>query len=202
MKLFLFTFTVCATLSALVAAEDEVTLAAKMYSDQRAVKKGDLITIVVSEKSSTAKSEGLSTKKEASANSEIPVIGTAGGDKLSRLLNDLEIPGISASAGSEYKGSGSASTSDSFSTTITARVMDVHGNGLLVIRGERYVKTQDEEVQIVLTGMARPRDIDANNSINSIMLSDFKVSYQSKGDLNRGTRPGWFFRILQFVNPF
>ena len=63
-------------------------------------------------------------------------------------------------------------------------------------------KDPTEQVDIIMTGLMRPHDVTADNLIDSSRISDFKVSYNSKGDLRDGTRPGWFWRILQFINPF
>ncbi len=198
----LLTITTVIALTCISYAGDETKLAMNMYSSQLAHKKGDLLTVVITESSSTSKKEAISTSKSASANSSVPVLGAADGRKLTKLLNDIEIPGFSAAAESEYTGSGQSSTEDELAATMTVRVMDVHDNGLLLIRGERLVETREEKLTIVLTGLVRPRDISAANAITSKQISDFKVLYESTGEVTRGSKPGWFWRILQFINPF
>ena len=193
-------------LTALAAAgnrQDELVLATRMYSSQRAARIGDLLTIVVSEQTASSKSDSLSTSKEASATSQMPSFGSETGERdLTRELSNLEVPAFSVDSESEYSGSGSAATSESLTTSMTVRVVDVHRNNLLVIRGERLVKIKKERVKMVLTGLVRPRDVDSDNTVASQRISDFRVAYESDGHVSNASRPGWLWRFLQFINPF
>jgi flagellar L-ring protein precursor FlgH len=193
-------------LTALAAAgnrQDELVLATRMYSSQRAARIGDLLTIVVSEQTASSKSDSLSTSKEASATSQMPSFGSETGERdLTQELSNLEVPAFSVDSESEYSGSGSAATSESLTTSMTVRVVDVHRNNLLVIRGERLVKIKKERVKMVLTGLVRPRDVDSDNTVASQRISDFRVAYESEGHVSNASRPGWLWRFLQFINPF
>jgi len=61
---------------------------------------------------------------------------------------------------------------------------------------------KDEKVNMVLSGLVRPRDIDNSNTVASSRLADAHIYYESGGDVSRGTQPGFFWKIFQFINPF
>ncbi|RMD73797.1 MAG: flagellar basal body L-ring protein FlgH [Lentisphaerae bacterium] len=189
-------------LGLLFGGDEEAVLATRMYSNQLARQKGDILTILISESMSSSKSDSHKTSKEESASASAPTLGNQDGRRLSKFLDRFEVPGYGVSANSSFKGSGEAATEESLSATMTVRVADVLDNGLLLIRGEREVVHNREHAKLVITGLVRPRDISKENTIASSMISDLKVVYQSKGSISRASRPGWFWRLLQFLNPF
>ena len=71
-----------------------------------------------------------------------------------------------------------------------------------MIKGERRVKMKKEEVSIIMTGVIRKRDISQANTINSSLMSDAHIYYETAGDVTDGTQPGFLWRLIQFINPF
>ncbi|MCJ8329466.1 MAG: flagellar basal body L-ring protein FlgH [Lentisphaeria bacterium] len=186
-----------------LSAEDELTLVSKIYSSQVAVKKGDLITIVISEATNSAKSESITTGKSGSASSSNITLGNATGGTLSKKLAALDLAtAYNLNGSSTFDGSGSSSSSETLKATITARVVDIQKNGLLVIRGERQIKMKREQVDIIITGLIRTRDVSSSNSVNSSQISDLSVVYRSTGSVTDGTKKGWLFRFFEKINPF
>ena len=85
---------------------------------------------------------------------------------------------------------------------MTAQVVDVLPNGNLIIEGNREVRVNAENQMITLTGMVRPRDITADNVIQSTYIADARIAYSGTGVLNDRQRPGWFTRVMDKVWPF
>ena len=201
---------------ALCDEPENVRLALNMYSNQRAHQIGDLITVIVSESTSAAKAEALKTTKTATAAADAPFFGTAAsggvGALSSALVNSRSSLPLSStnSAGQIYKvnatstftGSGSSSSSESLAVTFTARVVDLLDNGVMVVRGERKILMKNESVSLVITGLVRAKDIDSKNQINSANIADAHIFYENEGDVSRGTRPGYVWRVFQYINPF
>ena len=188
-------------------ANNELKMVSRMYDSGKARAVGDLVTIVISETSSSTKSEGSSTSKAsdfAGTPSIFPEnIESEGQVKMFKLLNDFAtLKGLSISSNSSFEGSGSATTSENLSAQITARVVDVFPNGNVVIKGERRVKMKDEEVHIIMTGIIRVRDISKTNSINSSLMSDAHIYYETAGSVTDGSKPGLLWKLFQYINPF
>ena len=92
---------------------------------------------------------------------------------MSKLLN--------ANTSSKYDGSGSTTRKENLNATITARVVDVLANGNLLIEGRRNVMVNHEDQIIVLEGTVRPKDISADNLVNSAQIADARITYSGKG---------------------
>jgi flagellar L-ring protein precursor FlgH len=185
---------------------DELKLAVNMYSTQRAWRVGDLLTVVISENTSSSKSETMKTEKMIKADAEAPIFGAnpaAVHHWLSSSLNKhLDIPSYKIQAASAFDGKGSTTSSEALSARFTVRVVDVLGNGNLVVRGDRKILIRNESVSTVITGLVRPRDISELNSVFSYQLADAHIYYESDGEVSRGSRPGWAWRIFQVINPW
>ena len=189
-----------------------IRLALNMYSNQRAHAVGDLVTIIVEEATSSNKKEEHATSKSVTADASTPFIGSpiSGGTAFSGIRNAL-ITGIEKNMPiAEYKiagsssssGSGKTASEESLKVTFTARVVDVLPNGVLVVRGDRKVIIRDESVNLVMTGLVRTRDIDNDNIVSSTRVADAHIYYETSGEISRGSRPGYFWRIFQYLNPF
>lgn len=192
---------------------DNTKLAMGMYSNQRACKVGDLLTISISEASSSKKSEDLKTDKTAYANAKAPFFGSQipdAGNMFTKLHNsfvraneyDLPFNQYEIQASSKFTGSGQANSSDALNMNFTVRVVDVLQNGILVVRGDRRILIRNETMSMVITGLVRVRDISDQNIIDSNRVADAHIYYETDGEVSRGSRPGYMWRVFQFLNPF
>ncbi len=192
---------------------DNIRLAMNMYSNQRAHQVGDLITVIISEATSSSKSEAISTDKKAEASADAPYFGGAASTSfLSSIANSQKSLPFSrandagsiytVNAASNFAGTGSSSSAETLAITFTARVVDILENGVMVIRGERKILIKHESVSVVLTGLVRMKDIDSKNQVYSTSIADAHIYYENDGDVTRGTQPGYVWRIFQYLNPF
>ena len=55
---------------------------------------------------------------------------------------------------------------------------------------------------IEVSGVIRPQDIGADNTINSKYISDAKIAYKTEGDLKRFTNENWFSKIWSSIAPW
>jgi flagellar L-ring protein precursor FlgH len=168
--------------------------------DFKARKKGDTLTIVISEQASASKEASTSTKRSTGVSAGIPnFLGLEttfikNWMDLSKLLN--------ASTGTQYEGDGSTTRKENLNATITARVVDVMANGNLRIAGRRNVKVNNEDMIILLEGIVRPKDISAENIVNSSYVADARITYSGKGVVSDRQSPGWLMNIIDKVWPF
>ena len=85
---------------------------------------------------------------------------------------------------------------------MTARVVEVLPSGNLRIVGSREVTVNHERQFITLYGIIRPRDVSANNVIESSYIADARIVYSGSGIVNDRQRPGWMSNIVNNIWPF
>lgn len=138
--------------------------AASLYSDIRAHKVGDIITIVLKEATQAKKSAGNQIKKGSDMSLD-PIY--AGGSNVSIGGVPLDL---------RYKDSmntkreSDADQSNSLDGSISANVMQVLNNGNLVVRGEKWISINNGDEFIRVTGIVRSQDIKPDNTIDSTRM--------------------------------
>jgi flagellar L-ring protein precursor FlgH len=109
---------------------------------------------------------------------------------------------VSGKSDSSFEGTGSTSRETTLQTSLTARIIDVLPNGYLVVEGMREIRVNNENQSVYLTGVVRPEDINANNTVLSSSVAQMSVRVQGKGVVSQPIKPGWLFKILNGVLPF
>jgi flagellar L-ring protein FlgH len=162
-----------------------------LFSDQRAIKVDDIVTILIVESAKAGSESQTNTDKSQSFGVE-----SQGGTGLMHLL-----PQFSGSGGTKigYDGKGNTSREGSLQATISARVIKVLDNGNLVVEGSKVVEVNEEKGIIKISGMIRPLDIQQNNVVYSSSIADAHITYSGKGVANTAQRPGLLARILNWI---
>lgn len=175
---------------------------ASLTDDLKARRRGDIITIVISETASASKEAKTGTSRDSSVSAGIPNLfgQEATGFVKNNFLDLANL--IKANANTSFKGSGSTSRQENLKATITARVVDVQANGNLMIEGRRNIKVNEEDQIIVLEGIVRSRDIAPDNTVNSIYVADARISYSGRGIVSDQQSPGWLMNIINKIWPF
>jgi flagellar L-ring protein precursor FlgH len=162
--------------------------AQSLFTDHRAYKVGDIITILIVEYSS-AKSEANSSNKRTN-NKGLTMTGGA------RTQSYMPLFGINGQTKNNFDNDAETSRKGSLTGKITASITDVTGNGNFIIKGEREVIVNGEKERMTVSGIIRPQDINRDNTILSVIIGDAKISYQGKGIVDKGQKPGFFSRFL------
>jgi flagellar L-ring protein FlgH len=169
--------------------------------DFKAYRRGDIITIVISETASASKQASTSTARNTSINAGMP--NFMGLERAGILKNNMDLSQlINASVDSKFAGSGSTSRQENLTATISAKVIDVLPNGNLLIEGRRNIKVNNEDQEIILTGTVRTRDVGPDNTVNSIFVADARISYAGRGIISDRQSPGWLMNIVDKIWPF
>ncbi len=173
-----------------------------LFSNQKARNVGDVVTIriVESSKASNKASTGSDRTSTLSAGLNEFFGRENRYTDTSPFFNPFG--SISGSFERSFGGSGSTQRSGDLTAYLTARVVDIMPNGNLIIVGIREVQVNHEKQIITLSGIVRPKDISSDNQIQSIHISDAKISYSGSGVVNDPQRPGWFVRVLDTIWPF
>jgi flagellar L-ring protein precursor FlgH len=159
--------------------------------DNRARKVGDTLTILVQESSSATSTAATRTSRSDSASFG----GLTGGLK---TLNRLLVP-FGASGQAQANGQGATTRSGSVVTRLTAVVKEVLPNGNLVIEGVRKVGVNNEKESVTVTGVVRPQDISAENTVLSVQIANVTVQYDGKGPVGEKQRKGLLSTIFGWL---
>ncbi len=162
-----------------------------LYTDHRAMRKDDILTIMIVENSKAGSQSSTSTGKSNSFGID--------NVKGSGPLDFIPAFGASGGLNTGFDGKGATGRENSFIATISARVIDVQDNGNLVISGSKVVEINEEKEIIKITGIVRPEDIETDNTLYSYNISDANITYSGKGVANKGRRPGIFARIFNVL---
>jgi flagellar L-ring protein precursor FlgH len=164
--------------------------------DRRARSVNDLVTIRVVESIEGAGAADSALDKNSSASAGVgSLFGVT--KKLPSVIDPSSL--ASTSSDSKFKGSGATSRSGTLSATITARVLEVLPNGDLVLEGAREIEINGDRQMVVLTGVARPRDVSDQNVVLSPSIGQLRIRYFGRGLMKDNLKPGWLIRVLNKV---
>ena len=164
-----------------------------LTSGQRAGQVGDVLSVVLVERTSATKSNSAAFDRGGSAGVTPPATGP---------LSLISPTDLKASGNQSFSGKGEAAQSNALSGEIAVTVTAVRPNGILEVRGEKYLRLNRGDEKIELTGLVRPADIMSDNRVYSPRLAEARISYMGKGEVARASRQGWLQRFFSKVSPF
>lgn len=151
-----------------VTASDAPRRARSLYADLRAFQTGDLVTVVLAERTSA---------RRASASQASATASTSGAASLpgGRVFGaDAQVNGARAS-------DSQTAQSDALTGTLAARVVSVDPAGNLTIEGERRLNVDGATHLLRVRGTVRPADISRDNAVLSYQIAGADVEYRQEG---------------------
>jgi flagellar L-ring protein precursor FlgH len=173
-----------------------------LFTYRRAARVGDLITVVIAEESNASRDANTSLSRSSSMDAGVGAL--FGLMKALKRAHPSLDPSklLSAMTKNDFEGKGLTQRSGKLKATVTSRIKKVLPNGDFFIEGHKVVMVNDEESHIYVSGVVRPSDVQADNSVRSERVADMQVEYTGRGPVADKQRPGWFSRILDWINPF
>jgi len=166
---------------------------APLTSGARAARVGDMLTIVLAEKTQASKSNAAKTNRTGSVGLTPPATGPA----------SFFIPtDASASGTNTFDGKGEATQSNQLNGEISVTVAEVYPNGTMLVRGEKLLTLNRGDEHIRISGIVRDADIAADNRVPSTRVANAKITYSGNGEIARASRQGWLQRFFTMLSPF
>ncbi|CAH6882348.1 Flagellar L-ring protein 2 [Vibrio chagasii] len=163
------------------------TTSMTLFQDRRAYRVGDILTVLLDEKTESDKSASTQYGKDSSANITAPTLGN-------KTFDDVS---ASVDATRDFDGAAASKQGNSLSGSITVTVYNVLPNGVLRVRGEKWLKLNQGDEYIRLTGNVRVDDIQADNTLSSQRIADARITYAGRGSFADTNTAGW---LTQFFN--
>lgn len=185
----------------------EVRIASLMFVQPpkaKTFKMHDQITIIIDERSTANSSQTLDTEKDYDLNAALTKFPSLeaflegqikNGDSQSRA--DVALTGKN-----KFKGEGEYDRTDRFSARITATVIDVKPNGVLVLEARKRIQKDEEIQELVLAGNARQEDVTDANTVLSSQLAELTVNSTNTGQVKDSATKGWIPRVLEAIFNF
>jgi flagellar L-ring protein precursor FlgH len=161
-----------------------------ILQDAKARRVGDVLTVILNERTQASKSNSTDVSKNSSIDMPAPVLL---GKQVTR--NGLPLSN-SVETGQEFNGKGASSQSNRLDGSLTVIVTEVLPGGNLRVAGEKRLTLNQGEEFIKVEGIVRPTDIATDNTVSSLEIADAKITYSGKGALQDANRPGLLTRMF------
>jgi flagellar L-ring protein precursor FlgH len=184
------------------------------FKDQRAQQIGDILTVKV-QITDRAAIDNTTTRSRKAGES-----GTAGGQVggsvtgavgavLGRLLPENKQTGgtnadalLTLSTDSSTTGAGSVKRNEQLTTNVAAVVTQLLPNGNLVIEGKQEIRVNFEVRELIVAGIVRPEDIEADNTIVSTKIAQARIAYGGRGQITDVQQPRYGQQVMDILLPF
>ena len=149
-----------------------------MFEDHRARMVGDVLTILINEKTTAAKAAGDSASKTSGTSFSVPALFGLPASTVANL-------GLSTTGSSKFEDKGAASSSNNFNGFIGVTVTDVLPNGNLQVSGEKQIAFDRGAEFIRFSGVINPDTIGTGNTVPSAQVADARVEYRTNTRLDK-----------------
>jgi len=164
-----------------------------LFEDRRARFVGDILTIVINEKTNAGKDAASNGSKTGSATAAVPSM-------LKVLFKPLQGANVSASSANKYEDKSSVSSSNDFTGTIAVTVVDVLPNGNLVVGGEKQIGLDKDTEYVRFSGVVNPDTINGG-SVSSTQVADARIEYRTSSHIDSAEVATWLARFFLSVIP-
>ena len=171
-----------------------------LYEDMHARRVGDILTIILSEKTNASKQAATNTARDSTVDVKNPTLfGHTPTFDLPRPFNPA-LQGLtldnSLSSANAFKGQGDSAQSNSLTGSITVTVAEVLPNGNLFVKGQKRLTINQGDEYVQFSGIVRTVDINPDNSVPSTKVADANIAYIGDGMVNDVNSQGWLARFF------
>lgn len=175
-------------------AQEEYTLSyltpSSLYATPKAMRTGDVLTVVLAERTSAQRKSGWENQSNASRGGTASVAGNSFSGTF----------GMDASFSRDALNRNESVQSDLLNGTLTVVVVGVDSlTGNLMVEGKRKLNVNGESHLLKIEGLVRPVDIRHDNSILSYEIANADIEYRRGGFRRRFMKPAALTRVMAFL---
>ncbi|MRS19718.1 flagellar basal body L-ring protein FlgH [Enterobacteriaceae bacterium RIT692] len=157
-----------------------------LMQDRRAYRVGDILTVRLDESTQSSKQARTNFGKKNDVEIGVPSVLGQTFDELSGSLSGKR----------NFNGNATSAQQNMLRGSISVAVHKVLPNGVLVIRGEKWLTLNQGDEYMRVTGLVRADDIERDNSISSQRIANARISYAGRGALSDANSAGWLTRFF------
>jgi flagellar L-ring protein precursor FlgH len=164
-----------------------------LVTGTRARALGDMVTIILTEATTTTKSTTGRTQREGSFGITPPASGP---------LDFLNPDALKAAAEGSFTGGGNAAQQSRLNGAVAVTIAAIYPNGTAEVVGEKQMMFSQGDEWVQFAGRIRLVDIDSDNRLASSQVANARIIYSGKGAVQQASRPGWLSRFFNQISPF
>ena len=165
------------------------------FEDRRARMVGDNVTVVIVENVSASQKSSSTVDRASGVEAGItalPFVGSSFTDKTK----------LGAKSSNTFAGKGGTESANTFTSSITATVVQVLPNGHLVVAGEKQIGVNENVDVLRFSGTVDPRTLQPGSIVNSTQVANVRVESRGRGAQGEAQVTGWLGRFFNNVTPF
>jgi flagellar L-ring protein FlgH len=166
-----------------------------LFEDRRARHVGDMLTIVINEKTSAGKTGSDTGSKTGSTSFSV-------GKLLGLNAAVTGQMGLDAKGSNKFEDKDASSSSNNFTGTLSVTVTEVLSNGYLAVSGEKQVAFDKGNEYIRFSGVVNPDAIVNGNQVASSQVADARLEYRSNTRIDPVEVASQLGRFFLSVLPF
>jgi flagellar L-ring protein precursor FlgH len=161
-----------------------------LFSDRRAVQLGDILTVRLVERTAASKDAATDITKDNTIEfNNATILGKPVEYEDYSLETDVQ-------QNRDFESDAQSTQSNSLDGYIAVSVVEVLPNGLLRVRGEKWMQLNRGQEYIRLSGLVRQEDIAPDNVVVSTKLADARISYSGTGEFAESNNMGWLSKFF------
>lgn len=176
---------------------------AGLFSDLRARKVGDLLTVMIDiDDEAQLDNE---TSRSRSGESSLGVTGLFGlTGILDRALDDSFDPAnaVGINGASDARGEGAIARRETINLKVAVVVRERLPNGNLVVSGRQQIGVNGEVRELLVGGVVRPTDIGPTNTVDYENIAEARLSYGGAGMITTVQQPRWGQKTYDAIAPY
>ncbi len=173
------------------------------FKDQRASRVGDVLTVNIAINDNAILAN--ETQGARNDNDKVSATNLLGFEtQLQKLLPHAANPTslIDTSGVRNTDGKGSVNRSEQINVQVAATVTQVLPSGNMVVVGKQEVRVDYDLRELAFTGVVRPTDIDATNTIAWPKIAEARLSYAGRGQSEDLQQPRTGSQLIDILSPF
>lgn len=170
--------------------------------DFNARQAGDLVTVLIDERTATRLNAETAASKDSRMQASIDALFGAENAIAKAVPGSGGRLAMGISGGTSFQGAGTTGRGSSVAATLTCRVIEVLPAGNLRVWGYKQVRVNREIQYVTLQGIIRQRDIQMDNTILADRIAEARIEVTGQGVLSDKQGPGILHRVFDWVWPF
>ena len=157
-----------------------------LFEDRKPRYVGDIVTVNITENTSATKAGGSSASKDGKADNAITKL----------FGHNVPSATFAANSSNSFEDKAAANSSNVFTGSVTATVVEVLPNGYLVVSGEKQVSFDKGTEFVRFSGVVNPDNITLGNAVPSTKVADARIEYRTNSKIDAAEIASMFARFF------
>jgi len=169
------------------------------FKDQRAAQVGDLVTVIVDITDNANFNDNTTAQRSAGEQFGIPQLF---GIKQKIISHITGADSLSTASSNNNAATGKIARAETVTLRLAGTITQVLPNGNFVVMARQEVRVNSELRELNVSGIVRPQDITADNTVTHDRMAEARISYGGRGTLSQLQQPRYGQQVMDAILPF